>query len=84
MAKKQRYPHLLGSKWTAQQNTMGWRHFQVINRQDRGSLVFAELMASCDDEVRLWVNAQLLKDRTIWLPGWKALQELKDDVMGED
>jgi len=35
MPKKQKYPHLLGSKWTAKQKTWGWRHFQVVNRQNR-------------------------------------------------
>jgi tryptophan-rich hypothetical protein len=83
MAKKQKYPHLVGSKWTAQQQTLGWRHFQVVNRKNQGDWVFAEMMASCDDEVRFWVNAVLLKDREVWLPGWKALQELTGEVMEE-
>ncbi len=76
MAKKQKFPHLLGSKWTATQTTWGWRHFQVINRKNQGQWVFAELMASCDDSVRFWINAQQLKDLNLWLPGWKTLNEL--------
>ncbi|MGB3570897.1 MAG: TIGR02450 family Trp-rich protein, partial [Phormidesmis sp.] len=28
---KKKFPHLVGSKWTAQQKTMGWRHFHVVN-----------------------------------------------------
>ena len=28
---KQKFPHLVGAKWTAQQKTMGWRHFRVVN-----------------------------------------------------
>lgn len=77
MVKKQRYPHLLGSKWTAQQKTLGWRHFRVTNRKNQSGWVFAELVASCDPEVRLWVNAKLLKERDLWLPGWKSLTEMQ-------
>ncbi len=84
MAKKQRYPHLLGSKWTAQQKTMGWRHFQVTNRKNQGAWVFAELVASCDDEVRFWLNAKLLNDRAVWLPGWKSLEEIRGEVVADD
>lgn len=78
MAKSPSYPYLLGSKWTAQQTTLGWRHFQVLNRKTQGRWVYAELVASCDDSVRLWVNAKLLKDRSLWLPGWRSLQEIAD------
>ncbi len=39
------------------QKTWGWRHFQVVNRQNRGQWVFAELVASCDPTVRFWINA---------------------------
>ena len=74
MARKIRYPHLLGSKWTAQQKTLGWRHFRVVNRKNQGSHVFAELVAACDDGVRFWINAALLKDRSAWQPGWQPLQ----------
>lgn len=76
-AQKQKYPHLLDSKWTAQQQTLGWRHFQVVSRKNQGMWVFAELVASCDDQARVWVNAQLLKDRRLWLPGWRSLAELQ-------
>ncbi len=79
MTQKQRYPHLLGSKWTAQQKTLGWRHFQVTNRQNQGPWVYAELVASCDREVRLWINVKLLKERDLWLPGWKSVSEIRGD-----
>lgn len=75
MAKKVKFPHLLGSKWTALQKTWGWRHFQVVNRKNEGEFVFAELVASCDATTRFWLNAQALKDRRLWRPGWKSLQE---------
>lgn len=77
MAKKQKFPHLLGSKWTAQQKTWGWRHFEVVNRKNQGKWVFAEMVASCDGNVRFWINAQQLKDKDLWQPGWKPLQELQ-------
>lgn len=74
MAKKQKFPHLLGSKWTAQKKVQGWRHFQVVNRKNQGEWVFAELKACCDPHVRLWINAKLLKNRRLWLAGWHPLE----------
>jgi tryptophan-rich hypothetical protein len=75
MPKKQKFPHLLGSKWTAQHPTMGWRHFRVTNRKNQGTWVFAEMVAACDPGVRFWLNAQLLKDRSLWQSGWLSLNE---------
>ena len=76
MSKKQKYPYLLGSKWTAQQKTWGWRHFQVVNRKNQGKWVFAEMVASCDRSVRFWINAKQLSDSSLWQAGWKTLQEM--------
>lgn len=73
--KKQAFPHLVGSKWTATQKTWGWRHFQVVSRKNESGFVFAELMASCDSQVRFWLNAKVLKNRNQWQPGWKSLRE---------
>ncbi|KKI98711.1 TIGR02450 family Trp-rich protein [Prochlorothrix hollandica] len=75
MAKKQRFPHLLQSKWTSRQTVFGWRHFQVVGRRNEGAWVFAELVAACDGSVRLWVNAKALHDRSLWHAGWQSLQE---------
>lgn len=75
MPKKQKFPHLVGSKWTAQETILGWRHFQVVNRKNQGQLVFAELTAACDGNVRFWVNAKALHLRTLWQPGWQPLQQ---------
>ncbi|MGB8698422.1 MAG: TIGR02450 family Trp-rich protein [Thermosynechococcaceae cyanobacterium] len=71
----QKYPHLIGSKWTAQAPTFGWRHFQAVNRKNEGSVVFVEMVAACDPAARFWLNAQSLKDRQLWQPGWKSLAE---------
>ncbi|MBD2149845.1 TIGR02450 family Trp-rich protein [Pseudanabaena sp. FACHB-1277] len=76
MSKKQKFPYLVGSKWTAMQETFGWRHFVVVNRKNEGDLVFAEIKAACDDSVRFWLNANALKRRSLWQPGWKTLQEM--------
>jgi tryptophan-rich hypothetical protein len=73
--KKQKYPYLLGSKWTAQEQTFGWRHFQVVARKNEAAMVFAEMVSACDPTVRFWLNAQSLKDRQLWQPGWKSLAE---------
>jgi tryptophan-rich hypothetical protein len=74
---KQKFPYLVGSKWTAQQTLMGWRHFQVMNRKNQGQWVFAELVAACDPNVRFWINAQQLKKRSLWQAGWQPLQEIQ-------
>lgn len=79
MAKKQKFPHLLGSKWTAKQETLGWRHFQVANRKNQGEWVFAEMVASCDRQVRFWINAKQLKNRDLWEAGWKPLRQQSHD-----
>ncbi|MCW6038059.1 TIGR02450 family Trp-rich protein [Spirulina subsalsa FACHB-351] len=84
MAKKQKFPHLVGSKWTATQKTWGWRHFQVLNRKNEGKWVFAEMVASCDPNVRFWVNAKQLKDPNLWEAGWKTLQEMNQPREPED
>lgn len=82
-AKKQKFPHLLGSKWTAQQKTWGWRHFEIVNRQNRGKWVFAEMVASCDPQTRFWINASQLKDDSLWLPGWKPLTEIQSTELSQ-
>ncbi|MDV2990822.1 MAG: hypothetical protein N4J56_000476 [Chroococcidiopsis sp. SAG 2025] len=78
MPKKQKFPYLVGSKWTSQQKMFGWRHFQVVNRKNQGKWVFAEMVAACDPEARFWLNANSLKDRSQWLAGWQSLQEMAE------
>ena len=76
MAKKQTFPHLVGSKWTSNQKTFGWRHFRVVNRKNENKLVFAELVSACDPTVRFWINARQLKNADLWTAGWKTLKEM--------
>lgn len=78
MQKKQKFPYLVGSKWTAMQKMWGWRHFQVINRKNQGKFVFAEMVAACDPSVRFWINAKILKDGSQWQAGWQSLQEIEE------
>jgi hypothetical protein len=33
-----------------------------------------------DPEVRFWINAQAIKDRTQWQPGWQSLAEMAADI----
>jgi tryptophan-rich hypothetical protein len=84
MVKKQKYPHLLGSKWTARVKTWGWRHFQVVNRKNEGKWVFAEMVSSCDPSVRFWINAKQLKDRELWQAGWIPLNEINQAAQDTD
>ncbi|HEY9814077.1 MAG TPA: TIGR02450 family Trp-rich protein [Candidatus Sericytochromatia bacterium] len=78
MPKKQKFPYLINSKWTANQKTWGWRHFQVVNRKNEGKWVFAEMVAACDPNVRFWINAKSLKDLNQWQAGWQSLQEMEE------
>lgn len=41
-------------------------------------MVFAEMIASCDPNVRFWLNAKQLKNRSLWQPGWQSLEERKE------
>jgi tryptophan-rich hypothetical protein len=78
MPQKQKFPHLVGSKWTSKQKTWGWRHFQVVNRKNQGKWVFAEMIAACDSHVRFWINANQLKNPELWQSGWLPLQSMKE------
>jgi tryptophan-rich hypothetical protein len=80
MQRKQRFPHLVGSKWTATQKVDGWRHFLVVNRKNEGAWVFAEMVAACDANVRFWVNAKQLKQRSLWQAGWQSLLESESET----
>ena len=73
MLKKQKFPYLVGSKWTARQKVYGWMHFRVVNRKHQGKWVYAEMVAACDPKVRFWMNAKLLNDNSQWKTGWQAV-----------
>jgi tryptophan-rich hypothetical protein len=45
-----------GSKWTALEETLGWRHFQLKQNRRQGSMTFVLMQASCDASQQLWVS----------------------------
>ncbi|BAZ13718.1 hypothetical protein NIES4071_55580 [Calothrix sp. NIES-4071] len=80
-SKKQKFPYLQGSKWTAQKKVDGWRHFEVVNRKNQGKWVYAEMVSSCDPNVRFWMNAKILQDQELWRPGWQTLEDIRADEL---
>ncbi len=48
--------------------------------KNQGRWVFAEMVASCDPTLRFWLNARLLKERSLWQTGWQSLQEQEDQL----
>lgn len=40
---------LVGSKWTAMQRTLGWRHFRCTQKRKTGGQTYALLVATCDE-----------------------------------
>ncbi|AGY58158.1 TIGR02450 family Trp-rich protein [Gloeobacter kilaueensis] len=75
--RKIKFPYLLGSCWTATSPLMGWRHFQVIAREERKGIVFALLQSVCAAQIKVWISADNLKNRDLWEPGWLPMSELK-------
>jgi tryptophan-rich hypothetical protein len=69
---------VVGSKWTAMERTLGWRHYRATQKRQQGEGGwFVELVATCDDTVKLWVNIKTLKDRSAWAAGWLQRRELE-------
>lgn len=69
---------VIGSRWTAMQQTLGWRHFRVTQVRKQGKNSFLLMQASCDHSAQLWVNVQLVKDRKQWAAGWLQMKEMQD------
>ena len=46
----------VGSKWTARETTLGWRHFSVIDRKSTDIGTYALMEATCETDVRIWVS----------------------------
>jgi tryptophan-rich hypothetical protein len=40
------------------------------------------MVASCDPSVRFWINAKVLKEPDLWMPGWKTLDEIREPEVG--
>ena len=56
------------SKWTSLKKLNGWRHYEVINIDNKNNHI--ELFAVCENEIRIIVNKEDLKNNQIWKRGW--------------
>ena len=45
-------------------------------KRTKGGQTYFLMVATCDDEIRLWVPQQTLKDRGAWAAGWLAREDL--------
>lgn len=52
-----------GSKWTARETTLGWRHFSVIDRRTTDLGTYALMEATCESDVTLWVGRRHFQHR---------------------
>lgn len=68
---------IVNSAWTAMERTLGWRHFRVTQKRKQGKDTFVLMVATCDENVQLWVNIKNLKDRAAWAAGWLQKAELR-------
>ncbi|DBB12301.1 TPA: hypothetical protein ACH3X3_006396 [Trebouxia sp. C0006] len=46
---------IVGSKWTALQKTIGWRHFRATQKMKAGKQTYALMMATCDSSACMWM-----------------------------
>ena len=56
------------SKWTSLNKLNGWRHYEVINIDNKNNQI--ELFAVCENQIRIIVNKEDLKNNQIWKRGW--------------
>ena len=56
------------SKWTSLKKLNGWRHYEVINIDNKNNQI--ELFAVCENQIRIIVNKEDLKNNQIWKRGW--------------
>ena len=52
------------SKWTSLKKINGWRHYEVINIDNKNNQI--ELFAVCENKIRVIVNKKDLKNNQIW------------------
>lgn len=84
MALPKQYARLVGSKWTAASEVLGWRQFHAISvRREPGGGFAVELAASCEAEKRTWVPVGALLQREGWTPGWTPLSLLAPEEAPE-
>ena len=47
---------IVGTKWTARDKVLGWRHFTVTEKRKTSTADYALLVATCDGSAMLWVR----------------------------
>ena len=52
-----------GSKWTAMQRTLGWRHFHVTDKRKAAGETFICMVSTCNNDTKMWLNTSVLKSR---------------------
>lgn len=69
---------LVGSKWTAMQRTLGWRHFHIIDKRKAAGETFVCMVSTCNNDTKMWLNTSVLKSRSAWAPGWLQRDEIQN------
>jgi len=67
------------SKWTSLEKLNGWKHYEVINVDNKNDQI--ELFAICEKEKRVMVKKVDLKNKKIWKRGWDP--NYKNDDIGD-
>ena len=60
---------LLKSKWTSLKKINGWSNYEVLNIDKKNDKI--ELFAVCEKEKRVIVSKRDIKDKQIWIRGWR-------------
>lgn len=62
--------------WSSVAERQGWVHFRISGRRyGEDDAVELEMMSVVDRNVRFWLKQAELKDRALWTPGWRALNQ---------
>jgi tryptophan-rich hypothetical protein len=65
--------YLKNSKWTATQKIYNWRHYEVLNINNKTQQV--EMFAVCDKKIKIIVSFEDLKNPLKWTKGWLDIVE---------
>ena len=81
--KYNRVSKLEKSKWTSLKKLNGWKHYEVINIDEKNSKI--ELFAVCEKEKRVIVKKKDLKNKSLWIRGWcsKVNKDNKSSLMDQ-
>ena len=65
-----RVSRLEKSKWTSLKKLNGWKHYEVINIDKKSNKI--ELFAVCEEEKRVFIKKEDLKNKSLWVRGWDS------------